>query len=340
AGTEAGGTLPLAGAHYCLGTVSNSMGSLAAARDHLTKALSVHNLQDHHSPHARNLTIYCYSERALTHWLMGYVEQSQRDIDLAKDHARQFQDPISSAHSRLFAIVCLQYAGNPSTVLEEGESLLEFCADHGLGMEAAWLSPLVGWAMAQTGAQGEGINRIRSSIDALQSMGAYLSLPHYRLLLAEALAGAGQIDDAFTAIEEGLSTAERTQGHLYDSALQRLKGELWVKRSTDGAAETDLAETEIKQAEKCFLQSIDIARRQQAKSYELRAAISLTSLYQQLGRPERTYLLLEDLCAWFTEGLGAADLVRAKQMLEETNRRCGLARRLPLSAVFLEDNSD
>jgi tetratricopeptide (TPR) repeat protein len=318
-GTEAGGTLPLAGAHYCLGAVSNSMGSLAAARDHLAKALSLLELQDHQSHQAGNLIIYCYSERALTHWLMGYVEQSQRDIDLAQSLARQFQDPISSAHSRLFAIVCRQYAAeNSSALLEEGTSLLGFCLDLGLGMEAAWLSPLVGWAMAETGARVEGINRIRSSIDALQSMGAYLSLPHYHLLLAEALAGAGQIDDAFAAIEKGLSTGERTQGLLYDSPLRRLKGDLLVKRRAGPPTETDIAESDVKQAEQCFLQGIEVARRQQAKSYELKAAISLASLYQQLGRPEPAHLLLEDLCAWFAEGLNTADLVRAKRILEET----------------------
>jgi predicted ATPase len=128
-------------------------------------------------------------------------------------------------------------------------------------------------------------------------------------LLAEQLARAGEAEEGLAAVAEGLEVVETTGERVYEAELYRVRGELLLVRAK--------AEPAPAEAEACFRQAIDVARRQSAKSLELRAIVSLSRLYQKQGRREEARQMLAEVYGWFTEGLDIADLQEAKRLVEE-----------------------
>jgi predicted ATPase len=148
--------------------------------------------------------------------------------------------------------------------------------------------------------------QMRQGLTALQATGGDVRRPLFLALLAEAYGGIGQIEEGLNVLAEALAAAEKTGGRFYEAELYRLKGELLVARAAELNAE----------AEACFQQALDIARRRQAKSLELRAAMSLSRLWQQQGQRDEARALLAPIYGWFTEGFDTADLQEAKALLE------------------------
>jgi predicted ATPase len=124
-------------------------------------------------------------------------------------------------------------------------------------------------------------------------------------MLAEAHSIMGQPEAGLTALSEALALVETTSERYYEAELHRLKGELLLQHAVP----------EVSHAETCFQQSLDIARCQQAKSLELRAAMSLGRLWQQQGKRQEARALLAPIYGWFTEGFDTADLQEAKALL-------------------------
>jgi predicted ATPase len=147
--------------------------------------------------------------------------------------------------------------------------------------------------------------QMRQSLAALQAMGAELYWPCYLTWLAEAYNGMGQTTEGLTVLTEALTTAHKTGERWWEAELYRLKGELLLALSAEKHAE----------AETCFRQALDVARRQQAKSLELRAAMSLSRLWQRQGKRDDARQLLVPIYGWFTEGFDTADLQDAKALL-------------------------
>jgi predicted ATPase len=163
-----------------------------------------------------------------------------------------------------------------------------------------------GWAIAQEGRTDEGATVIIRGLDVCRTAGAVLEQPHGWASLAETYRGAGLIDQALEAVGKGLARARETLARFNEAELYRLKGELLVTR--DGPDADD--------AERCFREAVDIARRQRAKSLELRAAMSLSRLLQRRGNREEARRLLAEVYGWFTEGFDTADLKDARALLD------------------------
>jgi predicted ATPase len=144
-------------------------------------------------------------------------------------------------------------------------------------------------------------------LTAYQATGSGFFRPYHLGLLAEAYAKGGQAEEGLSVLAEALAVVHKTGERLYEAELYRLKGELLLARSTYQTAE----------AEACFHQALNIARRQQAKSWELRAAMSLSRLWQRQGKRDEARQLLADVYSWFTEGFDTADLQEAKVLLAE-----------------------
>ncbi len=175
---------------------------------------------------------------------------------------------------------------------------------------AFWLAMgtmLRGWALAEQGQVEEGIAQIREGLAAWRATGSELWRSHLLTLLAEAYGKGGQAEEGLTAVDEALAIVERTEERFYEAELHRLKGELLLQQFPDTHPE----------AEACFHQSIAVARRRQAKSWELRAATSLARLWQQQGKQTEARELLAPVYNWFTEGFDTADLKDAKTLLTE-----------------------
>ena len=165
---------------------------------------------------------------------------------------------------------------------------------------------LWGWALVEQGQREEGITQMRQGLAALKATGTELDRPRLLALLAEAYGSVGQTEAGLTTLTEALATAHKTGGLLWEAELHRLKGELLLTLSAEKHAE----------AETCFHQALDLAHRQQAKSLELRAAMSLARLWQQQGKRDDAYALLAPIYGWFTEGFDTADLQDAKALFE------------------------
>jgi predicted ATPase len=142
--------------------------------------------------------------------------------------------------------------------------------------------------------------------------GAGIFQPGNLYILAKAYGTAGRFEEGLATVAEAIALVERTDERTHEAELHRLKGDLLLRRS--GIETEHIVQTEAKE---CFRRAIDIARGQQAKSWELRAVVSLARLLHQQGKKEEARQMLAELYGWFTEGFDSADLKEAKALLEE-----------------------
>jgi predicted ATPase len=156
--------------------------------------------------------------------------------------------------------------------------------------------------------QGEaGLAQVRQGIAALRATGAMLNVPFFYILLADVAAHLGHQEDGLQALAEAHTLVEQQEERWGEAEVYRLRGVLLLRQTRTPQAE----------AEACFQRALDVARRQQAKSLELRAAVSLSRLWQHQGKRAEAHELLAPIYDWFTEGFDTADLQEAKALLEE-----------------------
>jgi predicted ATPase len=165
---------------------------------------------------------------------------------------------------------------------------------------------LRGWALAQQGEREEGMAQMQQGMVVWQAMGAEVDRPYFLALLAEEYGKVDRKEEALSVLAEALALVHRSGDRYWEADLHRLKGEMLLIQAIPDKA----------QAETCFQHALDIARRQQAKSLELRAAMSLARLWQQQGKRDAARTLLMPVYGWFTEGFDTADLQKAKTLLE------------------------
>jgi predicted ATPase len=166
---------------------------------------------------------------------------------------------------------------------------------------------LRGWALAQQGQAQEGIAQIQQGLTAWRAIGSELARPYFLTLLAEAHQIQGEAAAGLTVLTEALTLVDITGERVWEPELYRLKGELLLQCASDNHTE----------AETCFHHALEIARNQQAKSFELRTATSLARLWQSQGKRQEAYDLLAPVYHWFTEGFDTADLKDAKMLLDK-----------------------
>ena len=177
------------------------------------------------------------------------------------------------------------------------------------------LGPIMrGWAIAVQERSTEGLVQIRQGLDMYRSTGAGYQRPHYLTLLAEASGLLGQPEGGLAALDEALTLMEQTGERYYEAELHRQRGELLLLGATKNHPAQDSRDQH--EAETCFQHALDVARQQQAKSLELRTAMSLSCLWQRQGKRAAAHALLAPIYGWFTEGFDTADLQEAKALLE------------------------
>ena len=164
-----------------------------------------------------------------------------------------------------------------------------------------------GWALAMQGQWEEGIAQIQQGLVAQHATGAEIARPSFLALLAEAHAAAGQAEAGLGVLAEALALVDHTGERHWEAEVYRLKGELLLQQCVPDAP----------QAEACFQQALAVARRQQARSWELRTALSLSRLWQQQGKRAEVRELLTPIYSWFTEGFDTPDLQEARALLED-----------------------
>jgi predicted ATPase len=161
--------------------------------------------------------------------------------------------------------------------------------------------------MAKQGRNEEEIAQIQEGLAASRATRAELNRPFFLTLLAEACMETGRLDDGLSALTEALAAADEHENRHHEAEIHRLKGELLLRQDDSNAAE----------AQSCFQRAIEIARNQNAKSFELRAPMSLARLLAKQGRRDEARTMLAEIYNWFTEGFDTADLKDAKALLDE-----------------------
>jgi predicted ATPase len=166
--------------------------------------------------------------------------------------------------------------------------------------------PLRGWALALQGQVEEGIAQIRQGLAAFRAMGATRDRLEHLAMLAEASIQVGETTEGLMTLAEALATLDQSDMRLWEAELYRLRGELLLQQTA----------TQAEEAAVCFERALVVSRRQQARSWELRTAMSLARLWQRQGKRTEARELLTPIYGWFTEGFDTADLQEAKVLLD------------------------
>jgi len=298
-------------AQLALGSTLFRMGALVVAREDLEMAIPLYD-RERHRPLAFSFGGYdagvnCLSIAAWILWQVGYPDQALKRGNEALALAQTLSHPFSLAFAEYYFAVLHQLRREARAAQEAAEGAIALSAERGFPDFLARATTLRGWAIAEQGRNEEGVALIREGLAAFRATGAELWRPHFLCLLAEACMEMGHLDDALSALTEALAVADEHENRQYQAEILRLKGEVLLRRDDSNGAE----------AQQCFERAIEIARRQSAKSWELRATTSLARLLQKQDRRDEARTMLADIYGWFTEGFDTADLKDAKALLDE-----------------------
>ncbi|HSF24668.1 MAG TPA: AAA family ATPase [Blastocatellia bacterium] len=315
--------------HWALEITFMHLGEFALAMEHFEKALLLYDPERHlddgffYALHP-GVAMPCFAAWAL--WCLGQPDQALVRIQDALTLARERSEPLGLAHALFFATILYQLRREGRMAQECAEAAIAVSREHGLVLYQAMATITRGWALTEQGLQEEAIEQMRLGLADLQATGTDLVSPHFLALLGEALGKGRQPEEGLRLLGEALEMAHRNGEGYYLAELYRIKGELLLmqatvrglsRAATPGKVVFDAEPPAVAQAEACFNQSIKIAQQQQAKSWELRAGMSLGRLYQNLGKKEEASGLLKQIYNWFTEGFDTVDLREARALIDE-----------------------
>ena len=196
---------------------------------------------------------------------------------------------------------------------EQAETLIALATDQGFAVLLASGITLRGWALATQTDGEEGLRQIEEGMAAYQATGMLIYQPYFLGLLAETYGKTGQTEAGLAVLAEAFDTLHKTGERWCEAEIYRLKGELLWQQVQGKRPQTKIA----LEAEACVQPALGIARQQHTKSLELRAALSLSRLWQHQGKCEEARQLLAEIAGWFTEGFDAADVAEARALLQE-----------------------
>jgi predicted ATPase len=299
-------------AHRVLGQTLSFLGEFASAQTHLAQALAFYDPQQHRPLaflYGQDQGVICRSWAALVLWLLGYPDQARQKSHEVLALAQELNHPHSLTYALYWAVMLDLYQREGQAAQERAEAGIVLAHEQGFAVWIAWGMLLRGCALAEQGQSTEGIGQMHQGIAAWQATGAEVFRPYSLGLLAEAYGKAGQAEEGLPLLAEALAAANNTGERYYEAELYRLKGAMLLTQADK--------EPRWLEAEESFRQALAVARHQQAKSLELRATMSLSRLWQRLGKRAEARQLLAEIYGWFTEGFDTADLQEAKALLAE-----------------------
>ncbi len=303
-------------AHHTLWAYSFFLGELASAREHQERGLALYDPQQHrhlaslyggHDPGVCGLQI---AGRVLC--LQGYPDQALQRTKDALALARELTHPYSLTFALAGSATILQQRREVQALREEVEAGLTLATEQGFPRMITQQTVLRGWLLAEQGKEEEGIAQMLQG----RAKGEEQFQTYYGALVAEAYLKARQTEKGLNAVAETLTRVHKTGMNFYEAELHRIKGELLLAQ--EGKYQKAKGKNEeASEAETCLKEAMRLSRQQGAKSLELRAVMSLSRLWQKLGKKQEARQLLTEIYGWFTEGFDTADLEEAKALLEE-----------------------
>ena len=297
-------------AHYALGTVRFCLGAWPAARRHLEEARARYTPDQRSTPAFRmgvDPGVACRMFAAIALWVLGFPAQALSRVHEALALAHRLAHPYSLAWARCWAAIVAQLRRDIPAAHEHAEVAVALTTEQGFPFYVALGTIVRGWALALQDQGEAGLAPVHHGIAAWRETGAAWFVPYFCTLLAEVADHLGHTEDSLQALAEAHTLVEQHEERWWEAEVHRLRGVLLLQQPGTSPVE----------AEAWLQRALDVARSQEAKSLELRAAMSLARLWQQQGRCAEARDLLAPLYGWFTEGFDTADLQEAKVLLEE-----------------------
>ena len=294
----------LVGAHMALGVTLFFQGKLEPALAHFRRGFEMFdpNMQFPDWPGAHP-GVQCQFYLTLISWMLGYPDRSLDELRAAVRSAETLGHPLTLAQTLCWVALVHIFRHEPSAAADYAGRALRICEEQRIAQYHAFALCANGWALCVSGESEKGLAQIAQGVD---SYGLGVCQHMLLALQADAQLAIGKPEAALASVAAGLKAVEKMGGAPLEAELYRLRGEALLA----GAGTVSEAETAIEKG-------IDVARRQNAKSWELRAAMSLARLRRQQGRPQEAAALLAPILGWFTEGFDTADLKDAKALLDE-----------------------
>jgi class 3 adenylate cyclase/predicted ATPase len=281
-------------------------GDLVHGKEHYDRALAIYDPAEHRpltTRSGRDVGVTLLSFRSGCVWQLGYPTAARNDTDRAVRDARKTGHAATLIYALPRAAEIYSFCGNYAAAHAQLDELIPLADERGKALGTA----VRGWLFASTGNASDAVRAITSGITSLRSTGATLYEPRHLRYLAMAYAELGQLDDAWRCIHDAIDKIERTMERWCEADVHRIAGEIALKSLAPGPEE----------AEAYFARALAVARQQQAKSWELRAAMSMARLWRDQGKRTEARDLLAPVYGWFTEGFDTRDLKEAKVLLEQ-----------------------
>jgi predicted ATPase len=297
-------------AHQALGMTALCRGEQATCLRHVEQVATLYN-PTRHGEHAalfgQDPAVICKAFGSIALWLLGFPDAARRQSEAAIEMSRE-HSPTSQSIALHFAAMLYQLCRDPERTRRYAEASAQIAAEHGLSFWLAGGGVMTGWSLVATGNLEEGIAQLKQGLRDWQATGSATYRTYYLALLADALATAGRIEEANATLNEALALVEQTDERLYEAELHRLRGEFLLRqRQADSDAST--------LAKASFHRALEVSRRQEVKSLELRAALSLVNVSNQQTDEINAHEVLRAAFGSFSQGLDTPDLQDAAAAL-------------------------
>ena len=307
---QAGDPLMVAVTHWYLGFVSFVLGEFTTARDHLEETIAFYDPEQHHQPlvvlRGSDAGTSALAYAACCLWCLGYPDQalkrSQEALRLAREHGHPF-----SLSDVLYFAGCLFNAMRRDWLAlnKYSEQMVDLAIENRLQYWLGVANMSRGEALIMLGQVQEGEKQLRAGMAFDLSIGLICYMSDKYSFLAEAKVKSGQIEQALTTLDEALPMIEGKDERYWEAEHHRRRAKLLLMQGDEAAAEVSL------------LKAIEVARKQKAKSWQLRASTDLASLWSSQGKADEAHALLAPVYDWFTEGFDTPDLIAARTLLED-----------------------
>ena len=302
-------TVPLMIGHRLVGTSSVLTGDDAEGRAYLDRAIALYVPREHRSLATRfssDVGVNILSSRLVALWCLGYPDAARTDAALALGDAREIRHAPTLMVALFWGTLTHIHCGDYGTANARLDELVALADEKGAPFWKALGMATQGCVFALAGQASDAVALIASSIATYRSTGSSHWMPLCLSILARAYAQLDLFDDAWRCIDEAIAAVEATRERWNEANIHRIAGEITLMSPEPDAAK----------AEACFERGLAVAREQQAKSWELRAATSMARLWQGQGKRPQARDLLAPVYGWFTEGFDTLDLMEAKALLD------------------------